>query len=50
MTEIGEDLIYTFANLMYVGFTPEEIKHKMSLSSEMLEELHLVYFNKGQKE
>jgi hypothetical protein len=48
-TELGnavtEDLIYTFANLMGVGWPPEVIKHKMGLSSEMLQAVAQAYFN-----
>ena len=48
-TELGntfsEDLVYTFANLMGVGFKPEEIKHKMGISSEMLQSVAQAYFS-----
>jgi hypothetical protein len=48
-TELGntvtQDLIHTFANLMYVGWSPEVIKHKMGISKEMLESIHQAYFN-----
>ena len=48
-TELGntfsEDLVYTFANLMGVGWTPEVIKHKMGISQEMLESVAQAYFS-----
>jgi hypothetical protein len=44
---VTENLIYTFANLMYVGWSPEVIKHKMGVSQEMLESIHQTYFNKS---
>ncbi len=48
-TELGntfsEDLVYTFANLMYVGFTPKEIQHKMEISQEMLQSIAQAYFS-----
>ena len=48
-TELGntfsEDLVYTFANLMGVGWPPEVIKHKMGISQEMLESVAQAYFS-----
>jgi hypothetical protein len=41
----SEELLYQFANLMYVGFTPEQIKHKLDISSDMLESIAEAYFN-----
>jgi len=50
-TELGnavtEDLVYTFANLMGVGWPPEVIKHKMGLSNEMLQAVAQAYFNQS---
>ena len=50
-TELGntfsEDLVYTFANLMGVGCGPEQIKHKMGLSSEMLQSVAQAYFSQN---
>jgi len=50
-TELGntvsEDLIHQFANLMYVGWTPEVIKHKMGISQEMLESVAQSYFSQS---
>jgi hypothetical protein len=44
---VTTELIHTFANLMYVGWSPEVIKHKMGVSQEMLESIHQAYFNKS---
>jgi hypothetical protein len=48
-TELGntfsEDLVYTFANLMGVGWPPEVIKHKMGLSEGMLQSVAQAYFS-----
>jgi hypothetical protein len=48
-TELGntfsEDLVYQFANLMNLRLTPEVIKHKMGLSSEMLQSVAQAYFS-----
>jgi len=50
-TELGnvvtQDLIHQFANLMGVGWSPEVIKHKMGLSSEMLQAVAQAYFNQS---
>jgi hypothetical protein len=45
--KISKDLIYTFANLMYVGWSPEVIKHKMGISQEVLEAIHQAYFSQS---
>lgn len=42
---VTQDLIHQFANLMGVGWPPEVIKHKMGLSSEMLQAVAQAYFN-----
>lgn len=41
----SKDLVYTFANLMGVGWPPEVIKHKMGISQEMLESVAQAYFS-----
>jgi hypothetical protein len=42
---VTQDLMNTFVNLMYVGWSPEVIKHKMGLSQEMMESIHQAYYN-----
>lgn len=42
---ISQDLMFKFANLVYIGWGPEVVKHKLGLSDEMLESVHNVYFN-----
>ena len=48
-TELGntfsEELVYQFANLMYLRWSPEVIRHKMGISSEMLQSVAQAYFN-----
>lgn len=48
-TELGhtfsEDLVYQFANLMSVGWSPEVIKHKMDISEELLQAIAQAYFS-----
>lgn len=42
---VSQDLMFAFANLVCVGWGPEVIKHKLDLSSEVLESIHDIYFN-----
>jgi hypothetical protein len=48
-TELGntvsEDLVWQFANLMYLCWPPEVIRQKMGISSEMLQSVAQAYFN-----
>ena len=48
-TELGhtfsEDLVYQFANLMYLCYPPEVIKHKMDISGELLQAIAQAYFS-----
>lgn len=42
---VTQNLMNTFINLMYVGWSPEVIKHKMGISQKTLESIHQAYFN-----
>jgi len=48
-TELGntfsEDLVFKFANLMQLCYPPEVIRHKLGISSEMLQSVAQAYFS-----